>query len=177
MSYMSDTQTNYRTVNVPDDVPASEYSYVQRRAEILELVEGAGNPHAITQSRLAERYGVSQPQISKDLKRLREYVRETLGQQRHIISESLYRKALKEYADRGEYDKAIEALESWNEWLREEGARDTEPEEQNVNVDASDAYAQLVGAASAGAGGHDTDGSEGGGEADGGDDSGGQAGE
>lgn len=174
---MSDAQTNYRAADVPDDIPASEYSYVQRRAEILELVEEAGHPDALTKTRLAERYGVSPAQITKDFKRLRDYIRETLGHQRHAISESLYRKALKEYTDRGEYDKAIDALESWNEWLREEGARDTEPEEQNVNVDASDAYAQLVGAASAGAGGHDTDGSEGGDEADGGDDSGGPAGE
>ena len=144
---MSDI-TDYRATTVPENKRPTEYSYVERRAEILSLIEEAGHPDALTQTRLAERYGTSQSNISKDFDRLQEYIRETLGHQRHAISESLYRKAIKEYTDRGEYNEAIEALESWNEWLREEGARDTEPEEQNVKVDASERYADLVGAAS-----------------------------
>lgn len=145
---MSNTQTNYRAVTVPDGKPASEYSYVERRAEILQLIEEAGHPDALTKTRLADRYGVSPAQITKDFKRLREHIRSTLGHQRHAISESLYRKAIKEYSDRGEYDKAIESLESWNEWLREEGARDTEPDETSVNLSAEERFADLVGAAS-----------------------------
>jgi len=144
---MSDT--NYRAVTVPDDVPPAEYSYVVRRAEILELIEEAGHPDAIKKIRIAERYDVSPSQITKDFKRIRDYIRETLGHQRHAISESLYQKAIREYSERGEYDKAIEALESWNEWLREEGIRDTEAEEAAVTHDATEAYAALVGAASA----------------------------
>jgi len=128
---MSDI-TDYRATSVPEDKPPTEYSYVERRAEILSLIEEAGHPDALTQTRLAERYDTSQSNISKDFNRLQDYIRETLGHQRHAISESLYRKALKEYTDRGEYDKAIDALESWNEWLREEGARDVEPETQEV---------------------------------------------
>jgi len=124
---MRDGQTEYREVNVPGDKPPSEYSYVERRAEILELIEEAGHPDALTKTRLADRYDISPPQITKDFDRLRGYIRETLGHQRHAISESIYRKAIKEYTDRGEYDKAIDALESWNEWLREEGAREIEP--------------------------------------------------
>jgi len=123
---MSDI-TDYRAVNVPDDTPPSEYSYVERRAEILSLIEEAGHPDALNQTRLSERYGTSQSNISKDFDRLREYIRNTLGHHRHAISEALYHKAIKEYTDRGEYDKAIDALESWNEWLREEGAREIEP--------------------------------------------------
>jgi hypothetical protein len=124
---MSDTQTEYRAVNVPADKPPSEYSYVERRAEILELIEEAGHPDALTKTRLADRYDISPAQITKDFDRLREYIRDTLGHHRHAISEALYHKAIKEYTDQGNYDKAIDALESWNEWLREEGARDIEP--------------------------------------------------
>lgn len=123
---MSDI-TDYRAVNVPDDTPPSEYSYVERRAEILSLIEEAGHPDALNQTRLSERYGTSQSNISKDFDRLREYIRDTLGHHRHAISEALYHKAIKEYTDQGNYDKAIDALESWNEWLREEGAREIEP--------------------------------------------------
>lgn len=131
---MSD-EPAYRRVEVPEGTPPSEYSYVERRAEILSLMEEAGHPTALNQTRLADRYGTSQSNISKDFDRLRTYIRNTLGHQRHAISESLYRKAIKEYADRGEYDSAIDALESWNEWLREEGARPTEPDEIEVSGD------------------------------------------
>jgi hypothetical protein len=133
---MSDI-TNYRGVTIPEDTPPSEYSYVERRAEILSLIEEAGHPGALNQTQLAGRYDTSQSNISKDFDRLREYIRDTLGHQRHAISAALYRKAIKQYTDNGEYDKAIEALESWNEWLREEGARDTEPPEHQLSGEMS----------------------------------------
>jgi hypothetical protein len=131
---MSDPDTDYRAVNTPDEKPPVEYSYVERRAEILELIEEAGHPDALRRTRLADRYDVNPSTITRDFDRLGDYVRDTLGHQRHAISASLYRKAIKEYTDRGDYDKAIDALESWNEWLREEGARDTEPDEHDVDV-------------------------------------------
>jgi len=123
---MSDI-TDYRAVNVPDDTPPPEYSYVERRAEILSLIEEAGHPDALNQTRLSERYGTSQSNISKDFDRLREYIRDTLGHHRHAISEALYHKAIKEYTDQGNYDKAIDALGTWNGGRREEGAREIEP--------------------------------------------------
>jgi hypothetical protein len=141
---MSDAQTDYRAVEIPEDTPAAEYSYTARRAEILQLVEEAGHPDAINQSRLADRYDVARSTISRDFDRIREYVREHIGAHRHAISAAVYRKAIKEYTDRGEYDKAVDALESWNEWLREEGARDTEPDETAVTLDGGEGFAALV---------------------------------
>lgn len=140
--------TDYDSYTVPDETPPAEYNHNERRAEILQLMREAGHPDQLKQTRLAERYDVDQSRISRDFKRLREHIRENLGARRHSISESLYRKAIKEYIDRGEYDKAIESLESWNEWLREEGARDTEPDETNVNLSTEEQFANLVGAAS-----------------------------
>jgi transcriptional antiterminator len=132
---MSDSTTDYRAIEVPEDTPPEEYAYTVRRAEILHLVEEAGHPDAINQSRLAERYGVARSTISRDFDRIREYYREHLGTHRHAITAAAYRKAIKEYIDRGEYSEAIDALESWNEWLREEGVRDTEAEELEVSGD------------------------------------------
>jgi protein involved in polysaccharide export with SLBB domain len=131
---MSD-DTNYRAVTVPEDVPPAEYSYVQRRAEILQLIEEAGHPDALTQRRLADRYDVSPAQICKDFKRLRSFLADSIGQRRRTISETVYRKAIREYTDRGEYSEAIDALESWNEWLREEGVRDVQPVGAEVAVE------------------------------------------
>lgn len=140
--------TDYDAYQIPEDKPASEYNHNERRAEILQLMREAGHPDQLNQNRLAQRYGVNQSTISRDFKRLREHIRDSLGTHRHTITDSVYRKAIKEYTDRGEYDKAIQSLESWNEWLREEGARDTEPDETTVNVSAEERFADLVGAAS-----------------------------
>jgi len=130
---MSDEQTNYRAVNVPEDTEPEDYSYTERRAEILQLIEEAGHPDAINQSRLADRYDVARSTVNRDFNRVREYYRDHLGDHRHAISASVYRKAIKEYVNRGEFDTAVEVMESWNEWLREEGVRDTEAEELSLS--------------------------------------------
>jgi len=129
---MSDETTDYRAVEVPEDEQPQEYSYTVRRAEILQLVEQAGHPDAVNQSRLADRYGVARSTISRDFDRIREYYREHIGDHRHAISAAVYRRSIKEYTDRGEYEKAVKVMESWNEWLREEGVRDVEPDEQKL---------------------------------------------
>ena len=138
--------TDYDAYQIPEDKPAAEYNHNERRAEILDLMREAGHPDQLSQTRLAERYDRNQSTISRDFSRLREYIREELGTHRHAITDSVYRKAIKEYTDRGEYDKAIDVLESWNEWLRVEGVRDTE--EATVEVNNPDRHADLVGAAS-----------------------------
>jgi len=124
---MSDSQTNYRAVNIPADTAPPDYSYTARRAEILQLVEEAGHPDSLNQSRLADRYDVAPSTISRDFDRIREFIQESIGAHRHAISASVYRKAIREFTERGDYDDAIDAVESWNEWLREEGARNVEP--------------------------------------------------
>lgn len=140
--------TDYGAYQIPEEKPATEYNHNERRAEILDLMREAGHPDQLNQTRLAERYDCNQSTISRDFSRLREHIRDELGTHRHAITDSVYRKAIKEYTDRGEYDKAIDALESWNEWLREEGARNTTPEQTAVDVSTADRYADLVGAAS-----------------------------
>lgn len=119
--------TDYRSVTVPEDKHPTEYSYVERRAEILSLIEEAGHPDALNLTRLAERYDTSPSNIHKDKRRLREYYREHIGDHATSITEVVYRSAIKAYVDQGDYDKAIDALESWNDWLREEGARSVDP--------------------------------------------------
>lgn len=56
---------DYDSVAVPSE-PPSEYSYVERRAELLQQVRETGHPSRLNQRELAERYDVSQQQISKD---------------------------------------------------------------------------------------------------------------
>jgi len=142
--------TDYAAYEVSDDKPPEEYNHNERRAELLQLMREAGHPDSLNQYRLADRYDVSQSTVSRDLKRLREYVADHLGDRRHTIADTVYRKAIKEYAERGDFQDAMDALERWNEWLRQEGVRETEPEAAEIHHDTTEAYKDFVGAASDG---------------------------
>jgi len=61
---------DYATLDYPNK-PRTEWHYTHRRAELLQLVREAGHPDDLNQTELAERYGVSQQQMSKDLARPR----------------------------------------------------------------------------------------------------------
>lgn len=70
---------DYEAVDVPEDKEAADYSYAERRAEILDRIKDAGHPRRINQTELADRYGCTQQNISKDMTALADYVDETLG--------------------------------------------------------------------------------------------------
>ena len=85
---MTDTDhPDYRAIEPPADTPPEEWHWRERRAELLDYITQAGGPENITQSRLADRYGVDQSTISRDIDRLGEYVGDTLGDDVHL---SLY---------------------------------------------------------------------------------------
>ena len=137
---------DYRAVNVPEDKPPSEYTYVERRAETLQLIEEAGHPRAISQTRLAERYGVSQGQISQDIDRLRTFITDNIDEDTvDSITETVYQKSIRELVENGNYKDAVKAVESWNDWLMDRGKVNKEPDKHElegsgiiINMDESD---------------------------------------
>lgn len=112
-------QPDYSAVNIPDDTPRSEYSYVERRAELLNLIERHGAPSALNQSELAGEYGVSQQQISKDFKRLSKHIHDRLAdrERRALIVDSAVKKAIEGLMDRAEYRKAAKTALQYDEWI------------------------------------------------------------
>jgi hypothetical protein len=130
---------DYRNIPIPEDKHPTEYGWRERRAEILSLIEEAGHPGLLNQTQLADHYGTSQSNISKDFKRLREFYEDHLGQDFRSITEPVYRKAIREYVDRGEYMKAVRVLESWHQWLEDEGVRETPPDEVDIGPTWEDA--------------------------------------
>lgn len=107
---------DYTAVNVPTK-PPSDFSYVERRAEILQLVEQAGHPSALNFSELADRYEVSPQQISKDMDRLDEYIRENISHRRDLEIRSVLRRAMKGLLEEEEYYQAAKVAESYDEYL------------------------------------------------------------
>lgn len=127
---------DYRATNIPDTKSVCDYSYVERRAEILQRIEEAGHPRAISQTRLADRYEVSQGQISQDITRLKTYINETVDTDTvDAITETVYQKSIKELIEKDEHYKAVKAVESWNNWLMDRGKVDKEADEHELNHD------------------------------------------
>lgn len=109
---------DYEAVAVPSQ-PGGEYSYVERRAELLQLIRQAGHPSRLNQTELADRYEVSQQQISKDFDRLGEYLEENLGSRRYITTEAVIHRSISGMLENEEYRQAARTVLDWNEWIDE----------------------------------------------------------
>lgn len=112
----SSEQPDYSSVEISSEAP-TEYTYVERRAELLQLVEQAGHPKAINQSELADRYDVSQQQISKDLDRLDEYTRQRLAKRRDLKIGSALDRALRGALNDEDWDAARRVAEAYHSYL------------------------------------------------------------
>lgn len=111
---------DYSAVDLPS-TDRSEYNYVQRRAEILQLIEEAGHPKALNQTQLADRYNVSQQQVSKDLQRLSEHVRERVGDRgrRALMVDATVQRAICGLLDEEEWRRAAVTAIEYSEWASE----------------------------------------------------------
>ena len=112
---------DYATVEVPTTKPPEEFTYQERRADLLRQIRDLGHPSMINQCEAADRYGVSQGQISKDLDRLAESVREHIvdRDRRAFTVDSVVRKAIQGLLEEGEYRKAAQTVMEYDEWLTE----------------------------------------------------------
>ncbi|SDY98083.1 hypothetical protein [Halopenitus persicus] len=112
----SSSQPDYAAVNIPSK-PPTEYDHVERRAELLQQVRDLGHPSMIHQGEAAERYGVSQQQISKDLDRIAEYVGENLGARHELTIDAVFQRSIQGLLEEGEYRKAARTAKDYDEWV------------------------------------------------------------
>lgn len=127
---------DYAKVEIPEGLNPEDYHYTHRRAEILKLIVAKGHPRAISQTQLAKRYGVSQGQISHDIKALGESF--NAGREENdikFITEVVYQKCIKKLLDKEDYKGAAQVLSGWNEWLFNTGK--VRKEADRIKVDAS----------------------------------------
>ena len=116
----SSNQPDYSAVDLPSKDP-TEYSYVQRRAELLQRVKEAGEPSVLNQTELADTFGVSQQQISKDLDRLATHVRDRMidRDRRAFVVESVVRRSIRGLLDEEEYRKAAQTAMDYDDWIHD----------------------------------------------------------
>ena len=109
----SSSAPNYYRIDPPADRQPSEYSYVQRRAEILDFVVAAGGPTGVENTRLAERYDVNRSTIKRDLDALSEFVNSLLEDGEDVLFRTL---AL--------HDRVIADLLNDDDWRASKAAYD-----------------------------------------------------
>ena len=112
----SSNQPDYAGVSIPSK-PPTEYDHRERRAELLQQVRDLGHPSMIHQGEAAERYGVSQQQISKDLDRIAEYVDENLGARHELTIDAVFQRSIQGLLEEGEYRKAARTAKDYDEWV------------------------------------------------------------
>lgn len=120
-------QENYNNIDIPEDKDPKDYTYLERRAELLKLILNAGHPRAINQTQICKRYGVSRSQISHDIKALGEHLGKQSKEDIELITEAIYQKGIRELQKKGKHYKAIKAVNLWNEWLFNTGKIEKEP--------------------------------------------------
>lgn len=144
----------------PFDKPPSDYSYIERRAEIYSMIEDAGHPRNLerSQDELADRYDVSQPQISKDISTLWDFESTHNGTRAKAVTGWLAEKVVmkhiesakqledagrhEEAADR--FEKAMDAQLEYDEYLFELGTLEAAADELRIEGDAGDAYMAML---------------------------------
>lgn len=113
---------DYRRQPIPADKRPTEYTWRERRAEIVELMRSNGDPDVNqSQSQLADRYGVSQPQISKDFDKIRESMRHHHSDDIKVRAAMVFDNSVRELQAEGEHYKAAQIMKKWLDWLGDFG--------------------------------------------------------
>jgi hypothetical protein len=138
---MSDV--DYSAIPIPEDKAPHEYTYNERRAEILRMMEQKGHPWGFNYSQLARRYGpegdsMHHSTIQNDFEKLREWYKERVGNDAKETSELAYTRIIREHLNNGNLEKARRALDSWNDWLQDTGEQPTEPDELRLSGEGED---------------------------------------
>lgn len=135
---------DYSTIDIPSDESPAEYHYTVRRAEILKRILQAGSPAGINQTELADRYDVTQGQISQDVDTLGEHVAESLGSRATLETRAAFERIRRELYDAGEWKQAWDVIMDWNDWLAKVGAQEHEPRRSELDVDMKSRHAEVA---------------------------------
>lgn len=109
----------YAGVEIPGEKPPSEFSTGERRAAILRVIRDLGHPSMVNQTELAERYGVSQPTIHRDIKALGEDVSGQVDELHDLEVESVFRRSIRGLLNQGEWRKAARTASDYAEWMND----------------------------------------------------------
>ncbi len=144
----------------PFDKPETEYSEVERRAELFKFIQQKGHPKNMEQSQstLGDRYGVSQQMISKDMQVIKEYVAKHDTQRAKSVVGWLTEKTVGKHIEAAErleeagrlddaaemFEQALDVQMDYVDYLMDTGDMDSASEEIEVSGDPSTAYMEML---------------------------------
>jgi hypothetical protein len=127
---------NYERVSVPREKQPAEYSTHERRAAVLEEIVDAGEPSAVHQGNLADRFDVHESTISRDMDRIGESLLENIGAENAVIDAYAHmQQTVRDLREEGRIKWAWEVRKDWLDFLLEHGAVNRAAEEQKVDMD------------------------------------------
>ena len=126
--------TDYESIEVPDDKRPPEYTYNEKRAEIVRLWKESNDPYSeISPTRLAERYDQAKSTVYEDIEKVKEYLRENIGTDDEIKTDLGFDRAIRKLESQGEWYKAAKVRKLKWEWMHESGQKEKEPEKHEVD--------------------------------------------
>lgn len=113
----------YNRIEPPAATPREDYTYVQRRAVLLDWIERVGHPRALRQSyrELADEFGASRSAIHRDMQALSAFIAANLDRDHVSIMDAVFRGAVLDLVEQDERARAAEIGRRWFEWLADMG--------------------------------------------------------
>lgn len=130
---------DYENYSIDTQDP-KDFTYAERRTDILNIIKSAGHPYAVPQRELAKRYGVSQPQIAHDMEALRDHIDKHIGRNANLLASASFKNALNECDDAQD---RFDLVMRWMQWLQSTGRQETAAmkiEQTNIDGNQSDSY-------------------------------------
>lgn len=137
-------QPDYLAMDLPDDVPKKEWDYPERRACICREWFDAGSEGLLNKSRLARDFDVSRDTIYADLDAIAGFVEENLGDKHGAQTVAVFKRAVDELLDEGEFQKAARVQNMMSDWLERRGAIDKEADAVEVDHGVDDATEEML---------------------------------
>jgi hypothetical protein len=110
---------DYRTIPVSDDKPPEDYTFAERRAEILRRIEDVGTPDRLNGVELSNRYGCTPENIYNDFDVLGDYVSATVGDRVDLNINAVFRRSIRGLLEQKKYRKAASTAAEYGEWVRD----------------------------------------------------------
>lgn len=134
-------QINYFAVEIPEKKSPGEYSYTERRADLLHRILEAGSPTRINQYDAADEYDVTQGTILKDIDALSDSTDETIGGHAKITTRAAFDHVLEELYEADDWratKAAWDVVMGWDAWLGDVGEQERAADQSEVDMAVSD---------------------------------------
>jgi len=110
---------DYATIDVPPDTSPEDYTFAERRADILRRIEAAGHPDLVNGAELARRYGCTRQNVYNDFDVLADYASDTVGDRADLIVDTVFNKAIMGLLEQKDFRKASKTAKEYSEWVNE----------------------------------------------------------